>query len=651
MNVASIEASLGLDINNFTRGFATAEKSVGGFVSRMERAEAGSKLFAGGLAILGGGLVLAGKKAIEMGMSAVESENLFDVSMGKMSGAARAWSKDLSQSLGINQYELRKNTGMLDAMAKSMGLSETQAYGVSTGLSKLSYDMASFYNLKPEIAFEKLRSGISGEIEPLKQLGILVNENTVQAYAYTHGIAEQGAKLTEQQKVMARYGAIMEQTKMAQGDLARTIESPTNRIRVMTEKINELGVSIGTALLPAFEKILTVAAPVIDNLAQKLTSFFQTLNAEGLQGAFEKLFPPDVQEKVFIVAGAIMGALVPALYALASGFIAAMAPIAPFLAIGAAVGALAFLIYKNWDKVGPFFKDLWEGIQEVAMRVWNALGPALKSIWDNLTKTAQVIFNNFKVFWDAHGKQIMAIAKVAWDLIGTQIVAAIKVIAGVINTVLALMRGDWSGAWESMKGVAKAVWEGINSIVGSLAKALAIVISAVVTSIQSALLAKWTQIKTDALDSWNAIKSGATSKVGELKSAVVSGLESIWSYIQSIPSKAVGWGASIIKAIVRGVKSIHIPLPHFSVSYSAGPMGMKLPGLGVNWYGEGGIFDGPSIIGVGERGPEAVVPLNGRNGLGTTNIYVTGNTISSQMDIDRIGDEIVKRLRRKGVKL
>lgn len=201
-------------------------------------------------------LAAAGKGMLDTAMDAVESENLFEQSMGDMAGSARKWSEDLRQQLGLNDYEVRKNVGTLNVMITSMGLNKEAAFNMSEGLTKLTYDMASFYNLKPEEAFEKLQSGISGETEPLKRLGILVNENTIKTYAYSHGIAKQGDQLTEQQKVMARYGAIMEQTKKAQGDLARTIDSPINQTRIQTQKFKELAIELGEKLFPEYQKFM-----------------------------------------------------------------------------------------------------------------------------------------------------------------------------------------------------------------------------------------------------------------------------------------------------------------------------------------------------------------------------------------------------------
>ncbi|WP_242864796.1 hypothetical protein [Youngiibacter fragilis] len=209
-------------------------------------------------------LVGIGTAATKMAMDAVESENLFEVAMGGVADDARKWSEETSKALGLNAYNVRSNMATYNAMLTSMGLASDESLKMSEGLTQLSYDMASFYNLNPEEAFNKLKSGISGEAEPLKALGILVNDTTVKTYAYTHGIAKQGEQLTEAQKVQARYGAIMEATKNAQGDLARTMDSPTNKIRAMKEQAQQIGIQFGQILIPILEKLIAVIKPLMD---------------------------------------------------------------------------------------------------------------------------------------------------------------------------------------------------------------------------------------------------------------------------------------------------------------------------------------------------------------------------------------------------
>lgn len=189
-------------------------------------------------------------------IEAAESENLFVVSLGHHVKAARRWSEELSKTLGLNAYEVRKNLGIYTVMLNSMGLAEAQAYDMGKALTKLSYDLASFYNLSNEEAFNKIKSGITGEAEPLKALGIILNETTVKQAAYTHGIAKQGKELTEVQKIQARYIALMEQTQKAQGDLERTSDSASNQMKRMESTVKDLYITTGNLLIPTIQDLI-----------------------------------------------------------------------------------------------------------------------------------------------------------------------------------------------------------------------------------------------------------------------------------------------------------------------------------------------------------------------------------------------------------
>ncbi|MGI6152171.1 MAG: hypothetical protein ACOYIR_09560, partial [Christensenellales bacterium] len=233
--------------------------------------------FLGG-AMIGRKLIGFGKDALLMANDVVESEQLFEVSMGRMADKARSWSDKISGELGLNPYEMRKNVGMLNTMFNSMGLGEQEAYDMATSMTELANDMASFYNLSNEEAFTKLRAGITGEAEPLKALGILIDEQTISQYAYKNGIAKTGKALTQQQKIQARYGAIMQQTSKAQGDLARTMDSPTNQLRRLNAEFDLAKIALGQALQPALISVL----PVMTNFA---TGLANVLSGAGVDGA------------------------------------------------------------------------------------------------------------------------------------------------------------------------------------------------------------------------------------------------------------------------------------------------------------------------------------------------------------------------------
>ena len=239
---------------------------------REENSKLSKVSVAGGQAYdaVGAAMAAAAVVSVKAATDAVESESLFETSMGSMSDKAREWSVKLRNELGLNDYELRKQAGTFYVMTQSMGLSNDQAYQLSTGMTELAQDMASFYNLSTDEAFTKIKSGITGEMEPLKALGILVDEATVKQEAYNEGIAKVGDELTQQQKVWARYTTILRQTATAQGDLARTADSPANQMRRLKAEAQLLEIELGQKLLPVFKDLMGDAQGVV-NAFNKLT--------------------------------------------------------------------------------------------------------------------------------------------------------------------------------------------------------------------------------------------------------------------------------------------------------------------------------------------------------------------------------------------
>lgn len=245
----------------------SADKTQSGVTSAFKKLKSG-------IVALGIGKII--KDSIQSGMDAVESDSLFETSLGDMADSVRSWSDEVSDALGLNAITMRKNTGVIYNMTSSMGVAEENALKMSKGISLLTEDMASFYNLDSTEAFNKLRAGLTGETEPLKALGILVDENTIKQVAYSEGIATTGSELTQQQKVLARYVAILKQTGNAQGDLARTLDSPANQLRLLKSQVQQLGLAFSDFLLPVVSAILpylTAFTKVVTSALNSLSKF------------------------------------------------------------------------------------------------------------------------------------------------------------------------------------------------------------------------------------------------------------------------------------------------------------------------------------------------------------------------------------------
>lgn len=275
----------GTQVKSFSDKMASAAKTMTGIGMKMSLAVTAP-------------LALIGKKAVDAAMDVVESENLFEVSMGNMADQARAFSEEFARSVGLNEYSVRKNIGTFNVMFDAMGMGTAKSYELAQGLTTLAYDMASFYNLDVEDAFQKLQAGITGEIEPLKRLGIVVNETAVQQWAWNNGLVDQGEKLTEQEKILGRYGAIMDATAKAQGDLARTLDSPANKMRIFKEQISLAMIELGESFIPIVMDVIDIIKPFVEK--------FKDLNDQQKDWIAKTLIIAAAAGPVVLAAGQIM---------------------------------------------------------------------------------------------------------------------------------------------------------------------------------------------------------------------------------------------------------------------------------------------------------------------------------------------------------
>lgn len=288
-NVGAIRGDLVLDDRQWRVSVAQALRDEGRFTTMFRNLRSSMAGLSLPMGLAGGALSGFAAKAVKAAMGVQESESLFDVSMGRMADSTRAWSEQTAKALGMNANSIRNNVGTFNVMLKSMGIGEDAAAGMSKRLTTLAYDMASFYNLDPAETFLKLSAGLAGETEPLKRLGILINEDAVAAYALKTGLARSKDEMTDAMKTAARFGLIMDRTGLAQGDLARTLGSGTNQMRAAKEQTLALTQSIGRALLPTttafFSTVnrgLTLARAFVDQNQELSASFVRAAAGIGL---------------------------------------------------------------------------------------------------------------------------------------------------------------------------------------------------------------------------------------------------------------------------------------------------------------------------------------------------------------------------------
>ena len=192
-----------------------------------------------------------------------EDLNLFTVALGQYAAEAQNYAEKVSDVLGIDPAQWLRNQGVFNTLLTGFGDTADRAQLMSQNLTQLGYDISSFFNISIEDAMQKLQSGISGELEPLRRLGYDLSQARLEQTALNLGIKESVANMTQAEKAELRYYAIMTQVTTAQGDMARTLEAPANQLRILQAQVTQAARAIGNIFIPALNAILPYAIAVV----------------------------------------------------------------------------------------------------------------------------------------------------------------------------------------------------------------------------------------------------------------------------------------------------------------------------------------------------------------------------------------------------
>ena len=206
------------------------------------------------------------KACIQAASDLQEVQNVVDTVFGESSAIIDNFAKNAVKSLGLSELSAKKYASTMGAMLKSMKLSDKQVLVMSQNMTALAGDIASFYNLSGDEAFQKIRSGISGETEPLKQLGINLSVANMEAYALSQGIDKSYNSMTQAEQAILRYNYLLDVTKDAQGDFARTSGSWANQVKVLSEQWNTFKSVLGSS----FIQVLTPVVRALNLIMEKL---------------------------------------------------------------------------------------------------------------------------------------------------------------------------------------------------------------------------------------------------------------------------------------------------------------------------------------------------------------------------------------------
>lgn len=473
----------------------------------------------GALTLAGGvGFIEIAKQSVELASSLTEVQNVVDVTFGKGAQQINSWSKTALNSFGLSELQAKKFTGTLGALMKSSGLSGDHIVTMSEKMAGLSADFASFYNLPIEEAFEKIKSGISGETEPLKALGINMSVANMQAYALSQGITKNWNSMSQAEQTQLRYNYLMKVSSDAQGDFARTNQGFANQLRLAKVNLQQMGASIGAQVLPflnklllsfnsggmknigavfsnAFSSIGNVINSIKPNLeslwnsiekfaqvsgiTEKIKGLFSGANTKQLDTAKEVLKDLLDGVKVFVDFCTTHVGLVKASFAGLVAGIGAVKIVNEFLKIQDSVNKASKAVKALEEgasatkKIGTVFQSIFKlpvgalgfiavvaliaGLAYIIIKNWDPIKEFFKKLWSGITGEFEKVKNSVVN---------------NWNYVKNSVVNIVKGLGTSISTIWTNIKTGISGAFNSIKTTSIAIWNGIKASIGNLVDTL-----------------------------------------------------------------------------------------------------------------------------------------------------------------------------------
>lgn len=552
-------------------------------------------------------IVAAGKKMISAASDYNEALSKTEVAFGSASQKVVEFSETSLKSFGIGKGTALDMASLFGDMATSMGLPQEAAADMSISLTGLAGDLASFQNISQDQAMTALNGIFTGETESLKQVGVVMTQTNLDAFALAHGFGKTTDQMTQAEQVQLRYAYVMEHTKNAQGDYARTLPGTANSIRDFQGSIQELGITFGQVLLP-----------VITPMIQHSTAFIKSLNDI-----------PDPVKKLIIVIAGLVAAIGPLLVgagavagavkeisevfgpviihflgaeatagSLGSALLTLLGPIAAVIAAVAGISALLVAVWQNSeqfrtsvavafvkisDTAGIAFLRIKEAMQPVIVafsNAWVQLQPVFQQIGDFLAKYIIPILTDVLTLVINGIANLMVALAPFIAVVGN----VLSFIINIIGMIIALLNGDFSGAFEFAKKAIDSLFDAVNNVFDGIWGIISLVVQNVIGTIGNLV--------------------GGIQAIPDKFWEIVGGVQEAWNTICGIMSGDIPFP--------------HIPLPHIRISgeWSLNPP--NAPDFGIDWYANGAILDKPTIfgalgnkfLGAGEAGKEAITPID-----------------------------------------
>lgn len=620
---SSSAAKLGKAFQDFAKKSKDSTSSVKSHFSDLKSS------ILGAVATIGAGLGF--KNAIqgvynlaESASDLVEAQNVVESTFKTSAKSIEAWTDTTAESAGIGKTAATQWSGFMGAMLKSSGITESSAATMSKALVQLTGDMSSFYNVSTDEMWEKIRSGISGETEPLKQLGINMSEANLQAYAMSQGIDKSYSSMSQSEKTTLRYNYLLSVTKDAQGDFAKTSnDSMANQSRIFQMNIEDMKQTVGAAFLPMIndmykslnplikeiapqlaQKAKDVASAIIahkDDIAQSIKNTVQsvkdfftfvTQNGPTIKGAILGIGAAFLAWKIASTIGSAVSAIkkfeeAQKAATLGQALLNAVMHANPIglivIAIGVLVATFAIL-WNNCEGFRNFWIGLWDGIKSAAQAVgtWFS-GPFVdffKGAWSGIQGAFSAVGNWFSNTFSAAASGIQAAWSGVTGFFSGIWNGIVKIFNVVGNWFKGIFSAAWTGvqaAWAGVTGFFSGIWNGITGVFG-------------------------------AVGNWfSGVFGKAYSGVTTVFSGLTGFFQGLWDGITGTFKSAINFVIKGINTLISGLNHIHFDFPDWVPGVGGKGFGISIPKIPL--LANGGIIDKATLAMIGEAGKEAVVPL------------------------------------------
>lgn len=406
-----------------------------------------------------------------------ESMNKVEVAFGKSSKEVQEFSTTTLKSFGIAQGTALDMAATFGDMGTSMGLSRAEAAKMSTSLVGLAGDLASFKNIGIDQATTALNGIFTGETESLKGLGIVMTQTNLDAFALANGFGKTTKEMTEAEKVSLRYAYVLNATKNAQGDFARTGEGFANQLRMVQEGVKQVAASLGEVMLPIASKVLAVANKILERMSNM---------GKGTKILVASLLSiVAVAAPVLLTFGAIASAvgssltqislLAQKIPALLSGLkaVGAFLVANPIFAVIAALVALTVIIDKNRDSIESFGEKLSGFVQNLATKISDTVTSITESVAEHMPEIIEAAVKIITGLITGLVKALPTLVANAPKIVKALAKAIIASIPALVTAGKQLVQGLWKGAgamvsWvvEKFKGLGKKILKGIKNALG-----------------------------------------------------------------------------------------------------------------------------------------------------------------------------------------